>query len=160
MTNETILLKIRKEGKSFLEEVSRADERGYLVLLSVYIALYFLLKFGWAKGTARIEGYIRYTLIGIVIWGAALYLFFVIASWKNLWKKNIALLFTGAVLFSAVLLFSKKMSTNTYGVVMDIYFCVMACGKDYKKMLRCILAVAVVMLFLAGIGMPLGSGEA
>ena len=156
MTNETILLKIRKEGKSFLEEVSRADERGYLVLLSVYIALYFLLKFGWAKGTARIEGYIRYTLIGIVIWGAALYLFFVIASWKNLWKKNIALLFTGAVLFSAVLLFSKKMSTNTYGVVMDIYFCVMACGKDYKKMLRCILAVAVVMLFLAGIGMPLG----
>ena len=139
-----------------MDAVSKADERAYLILLSIYIALFFLLKFGWAKGVGRTEGYIRYTLIGIVIWGAALYLFFVIASWRKLWKKNVALVFTGAVILSAVLIFTKKMHTNSYGVVMDIFFCVMACGKDYRKMLRCTLCVAVVMLVLAGLGLPLG----
>ena len=132
------------------------DERAYLILLSLYLVLYFLLKFGWASGTARIEEYIRYTLIGIVMWGSALYLFFVIASWKSLWNKNIPLVLTGAIILAATWYFSRIMRTNSYGVVMDIFFCVMACGKDYRKMLRCVLCVAVVMLFLAGIGLPLG----
>ena len=156
MMNNGFLKKICIEGRGFLDAVSKADERAYLILLSVYITLFYLLKFGWAKGMGRAEGYIRYTLIGIVIWGSALYLFFVIASWKKLWKNNVALIFTGAVILSGVLFFTKKMSTNSYGVVMDIYFCVMACGKDYRKMLRCILCVAVVMLIIAGLGLPLG----
>ena len=156
MFNNSFLKRLCKEGRGFLDAVSRADERAYLALLCVYIALFFLLKFGWAKGTARIEESIRYTLIGIVIWGSASYLFFVIADWQKLWKKNTALIFAGILLLSAVLVFTKKMSTNSYGVVMDIFFCVMACGKDYRKMLRCVLCVAVVMIILAGLGLPLG----
>ena len=48
------------------------------------------------------------------------------------------------------------MSTNVYGVVMDVFFCLMAYRKDYRKMLYCILGVAVVMLLIAGIGLPAG----
>ena len=156
MANNTILKKLRREGETFLSAAASADERAYLILLSLYVALYFLLKFGWARGTARMEGYIRYTLIGLVVWGSAVYLFFVIAKWKDLWKNNIGLIFAGALILCGALFFSKKMSTNSYGVVMDIFFCVMACGKDYRKMLRCILCVAVIMLILAGAGLHLG----
>ena len=83
MANNTILKKLRREGETFLSAAASADERAYLILLSLYVALYFLLKFGWARGTARMEGYIRYTLIGLVVWGSAVYLFFGIAKWKE-----------------------------------------------------------------------------
>ena len=139
-----------------MSAVKNANERAYLVLLSLYVTLYFFLKFGWSESGIKMEGYLRYTLIGIVIWGSAVYLFFVVAAWKNLWNSNAALIFTGALFLCAALFFSKKMSTNSYGVVMDIFFCVMACGKDYRKMIRCILCVAVVMLIIAGLGLPLG----
>ena len=156
MTNNPFFKKLRAEGESFLAAAASADERAYLILLSLYVTLYFLLKFGWASGTAKMEGYIRYTLIGLVVWGSAVYLFFVIAKWKDLWNRNTVLILVGALILCGALYFSKKMSTNSYGVVMDIFFCVMACGKDYRKMLRCILFVAVVMLIFAGAGLHLG----
>ena len=156
MENNSFFKKIRREGAGFLTAVSKADERAYLVLLALYIALYFFLKFGCVKRVEQAQDLIRYSLLSIVMWGSALYLFFVIASWKNLWNKNIPLIAAAAVILAGTWLFSRKMSTNSYGVVMDIFFCVMACGKDYRKMLRAIFAVAVIMIVLAGIGIPLG----
>ena len=67
MTNNPFFKKLRAEGESFLAAAASADERAYLILLSLYVTLYFLLKFGWASGTAKMEGYIRYTLIGLVV---------------------------------------------------------------------------------------------
>ena len=156
MVENTVLGKIRDEGKSFLKAVSCASETAYLILLSLYVTIYFLLKFGWAVHMYRIDEYIRYSLLGIVMWGSAIYLFYVIASWRSMWDRNPELIATAVMILAATWLFSKKMSTNLYGVIMDIFFCVMACGKDYRKMLRCILAVAVVMLVIAGMGLPLG----
>ena len=150
-----MLMKIRMEGNSFLKAVSQTSETAYLILLSLYVTIYFHLKFGWASGTNRIQTITRFSLLGIVMWGAALYLFFVIASWKSLWNNNLLLIVTGAVILTATWYFSKKMSTNSYGVVMDIFFCLMACGKDFRKMLRCILAVSVIMLIIAGLGLHL-----
>ena len=147
---------IKREVNSFFGAASKANEPAYLVLLTLYVTIYLILKVFWTSNVDELIGTIKYALLGIVMWGASVYLFFVIAEWKNLWSKNIWLILVGAVILAATYFFSKRMTTNAYGVVMDIFFCLMACGKDYKKILRCILCVTVVMLIIAGIGMPLG----
>lgn len=147
---------IKQEVKSFFGAVSKANETAYLVLLTLYVIIYLILKVFWNSNADGVVATIKYTLLGIVMWGAAVYLFFVIAEWKNLWNKTIWLILVAAAILAATYFFSKKMSTNSYGVVMDIFFCIMASGKDYKRILRCILCVTVAMLIIAGIGMPLG----
>lgn len=156
MEKKSFVTVLRQEGTSFFEAVSRANEPAYLVLLTLYVTIYLILKVFWNENANEIIGAIKYILLGIVMWGSAVYLFFVIAEWKDLWKKTIPLILVGLALLAATFIFSKKMSTNSYGVVMDIFFCVMACGKDYKKILRCILSVTVIVLIVAGIGMSLG----
>lgn len=95
-------------------------------------------------------------MLSVVMWGAAAYLFFVIVGWKKLWKNTPALIIVGVVILSVTGFFSSRMSTNAYGVVMDIFFCLMACGKNYKKMLKCVMWSAILMLIFAGIGVKLG----
>ena len=154
LENTTFAAKLKNEGQSFLEAVSRSNETIYLVMLSVYVSIFLLIHAAWAASVGTIVSNIRYGLLSVVMWGAALYLLFVIADWKKLWKNTPALIVIGAALLSATFWFSRKMSTNSYGVVMDVFFCLMACGKDYKKMLKCMLAVTLIMLLIAGIGVP------
>lgn len=156
MGEKNIFTGIKQEGKSFFKAVSESNELAYLILLTLYVLIYLLLKVFWNTNAEQIEGAVRYALLGIVMWGSAIYLFLVIAAWKNLWNKTALLILIGAVILAATFLFSKKMSTNSYGVVMDVFFCIMVCGKDYKKILRCILGATIVMLIIAGIGILLG----
>lgn len=156
MENSSFLSKIKTEGISFFEAVSCSNETMYLILLTLYVTVFFLLKFSISSSAEEIEKVVRYSLLSIVVWGSAMYLFMVVATWKGLWKKNILLLLTGAIILFVAFFFSQHMSTNSYGVVMDIFFCVMVCGKNYKKILRCILGVAICMLIVAGVGMQLG----
>jgi len=156
MEKKTLTERIRNEGRSFLEEVGKADERAYLLLLTLYTFIFFILKIAWVSRTEKIVSSVQYGMLSIVMWGSALYLFFIIVSWKDLWNKNLQPLAVGAVILTATFFFTRKMSTNVYGVVMDVFFCLMAYRKDYRKMLYCILGVAVVMLLIAGIGLPAG----
>ena len=156
MENYTLLKRLKDEVHGFFEEAARASEPVYLVLLSLYVAIYYMLKIAWAPGVSRVAEMVRYGILGIVMWGAAAYLFFIIAAWKDLWRKNVPLIATGLVLIAVTGIFSAKMSTNVYGVVMDAYFCLMAYKKDYRKMLLCLLGVGTAMLLLAGIGMAAG----
>ena len=148
--------KIKSEISSFLGAVSASNETIYLILLSLYVTIYFELKIAFTGEVANFVEKARYAVLGIVMWGAALYLFFIIAAWKNLWKQNFWLIFVGVVLLASVGYFSTKMSTNAYGVVFDIVFCVLACGKSFRKMLNYILGVVVAGLIIAGIGIPAG----
>ncbi|MBQ7534846.1 MAG: hypothetical protein IJT43_04420 [Stomatobaculum sp.] len=156
MKDSPILLKIKKEGMSFLKAASEIDERIYLILFTLYLVIYFILNISWEIRAGQVISNVRYALLGVVMWGSAVYLFFVIAAWKDLWRNNFLLLLIGILLVGATAIFSKEMTTNAYGVVMDIFFIVMAYRKDYRKMLRIILVVSVVMLLVAGIGMRTG----
>ncbi len=156
MENNTTILWLRNEVRSFFEAVGRTNENAYLALLTAYVGLFYFLKIQWAGAAWNFFDPIRYSSLSIVMWGSALYLLFVLAEWKNLWKKTIPLILIAAVLLIYVYFFSKKMSTNAYGVVMDVFFCVMAYKKNFRKILKCMLGVSVVMLFIAGIGVPLG----
>ena len=156
MEKNRLFQRIEKEIGSFFEEAGRASEPAYLVLLTLYVAVYYILKIAWDPGVDKAIEMVRYGILGIVIWGSAAYLFFIIAAWKDLWKKNIPLLLIGAVLVGLTTLFSAKMSTNLYGVVLDCFFCLMAFRKDFRKMLKCMLGTGLVMLMIAGVGVAAG----
>ena len=156
MENQRLLGRIETEGRAFLEEAGKASESAYLVLLTLYVSVYYILKIAWVPDIEKVVEMVRYGILGIVVWGSAAYLFFVIAGWKELWKKNVPLILSGGFLVAATALFSAKMSTNLYGVVMDCFFCVMAFWKDFRKMLKCMLGTGLIMLFIAGAGVAAG----
>lgn len=146
---------IKKEFTSFFNAVSKSNETIYLILLTLYFAIYMELRIMFDNPVADYVEKARYALLGIVMWGTAVYLFFIIAEWKDLWKQNFWLIFVGAVLLGSVGYFSSKMSTNAYGVVFDIVFAILACGKSFRKMLKCLLGVVLTGLVIAGIGIPM-----
>lgn len=156
MKNNKLIMRIKNEGSSFLGEVSKSSEIVYLLLFTLYVAIYIMMKVAWIPDIDPIMDNIRYAALSVVMWGSAVYLFFIIAGWKNLWENNVSLILVGAVLLIATFLFTRKMSTNAFGVVMDAYFCVLVCGKDYKKMLRSTMIVTIVFLIIAAIGLPAG----
>ena len=147
---------IKKEVTSFLSAVSKSNETIYLILLTLYASIYMELRIIFDNPIADYVEKARYAFLGIVMWGTALYLFFIIAAWKDLWKQNFWLIFVGAALLGFVGYFSSKMSTNAYGVVFDIVFAILACGKSFRKMLNCLLGVVLTGLIIAGIGIPMG----
>ena len=156
MEDENVLGRIRTEGASFFEAVKGSSEPVYLVLFTLYVLIYLELKTVWVPELSRIIENLRFALLGIVMWGATLYLFFIIVSWKDLWKKSIVLILVGGIMLAGTWGFSRIMSTNSYGVVMDVFFCLMACGKSFRKMLKCILGATVSMLLIAWIGIQAG----
>ena len=155
MTVKSLPQKIRQEITSFLTEVAKSNETIYLILLTLYVAISVELKMIFRGKTITYVERTRYVVLGIVMWGTALYLFFIIAAWKKLWNDTFWLILIGGMLLFFVGFFSRKMSTNAYGVVFDIAFCILACGKSFRKMLKCILGCVVAGLIIAGIGVPL-----
>lgn len=156
MKQNSVFSKINEESISFLNATASSDERLFYVLFTLFVTHHFMLNFAWLKSVEPYVDMILYVLVAIIMWGSTLYLFFVIASWKNLWKKTVPLIVTGLVLLAATGFFSTIMSTNSYGVVMDAVLITLACGKDFKKLLRCTMCVGIVMLILAALGIPLG----
>ena len=156
MDRESLLMRLKNSSKPFFDKVGEANELIYLVLLTLYVTIYFMLKVAWKAQVFKMAQNLRFALLGMVMWGAGLYLFFIIVAWKDLWNKTVLLLIIGAIILASIYYFSRTMSTNAYGVVMDLFFCIMAYKKDYKKILRCLLGVTVVMLIIAGIGQIAG----
>ena len=156
MDQKSLLTKIRDECVSFYNAVANADERLFYLLFTLFIIHHIMLNFAWHKSAEFYVDIVLYALVAIIMWGSTLYLFFVIASWKNLWKKTITLLCIAAVLLVSTGFFSTKMSTNSYGLVMDTVLITLACGKDFKRIIRVTMFVSIIMLILAAIGVPLG----
>ena len=148
--------RLSKEVHSFFQEVSKANELVYLVLFTAYIVVYLMLKMAWNPDVTKITDTVRYAILSIVMWGTAIYLFSIIATWKNLWKKNFPLVCCALLILALTFLFSRKMTTNSYGLIMDLLLCILVCGKSFKKVLRCTLGATVGMLFIAGIGVFVG----
>ena len=150
---------LQKELSDFFTAVTKTSETAYLVLFSLYVTLYLILKVAWVSGASDVEGFVRYGILSLVMWGSAIYLFIVIATWKNLWNKNIQMLLVAIVLLFLTYLLSKRMSTNLYGAVMDAFFCLMVCGKKFRNVLKCILGCTSGMLVIAGLGVIAGFTE-
>ena len=161
MDNNSFLGKVKQEAASFLRAIPETSDTFYYVLLSFYLALFYVLKIAWngAMDNGWIVTYLRYGLLIGVLWGSAVFLFSLIASWKKLWNNTLALILVCLGLLAITAYFSSVQTTNLFSFVFDAFFCLMAYKRDYKKILKCMLGVAVVMLLVSAIGVPLGFTE-
>ena len=156
MNKYAFITRVKQESRSFFKEVSKTNECIYLILFTLHVITYLMMKLAFNSDLENVIDNVRYGILSIVIWGSATYLFFIIAAWKNLWNKNVLLILVGGGILAITFYFSRHMSTNSYGLVLDGFFCVMAYGKDYRKILRCTLCSTFILLLLAGIGVPAG----
>lgn len=155
------MMKTKKPNKvqteaSFLEAVASANENIYLILLTMHVIICISLEVGWNGNVYKAVENIRYGMLAIVMWGSALYLISVFSSWNFLMKYKLLLFLIAVGLLCFIGYFARVMTTNAYGVVMDIAFVVLACGKSFRKMLKCVLGADIALLLLAGIGLKVG----
>ena len=83
-TSVSLGTRLRQEGAGFLNAIANASEKAYLVLFSLYVVIFFWLKIAFVSDLPEYVDKFHYALLGIVMWGTALYLFFIIAAWKVL----------------------------------------------------------------------------
>lgn len=152
MGKDSIRKCIFDEVDSFLHQVSISSENLFLILFTAYIASFYMIRVFWIIELDNWMKYIRVGMLSLIMWGSALYLLYVIVEWKKLWKNIGWLLIISVPVLVATAWFSNKMTTNAYNAVMDFFFCIMVCGKSYKKVLSCVMGVAVSTLLIAGLG--------
>lgn len=159
MGSKNIPEMLKKARRKFLKTASDINENVYLLLFSLYILIYFVINIEWGEFIQPIVSNLRYAILSVVMWGATVYLIYFIANLGQLWKKVPLLCLISVPILGFTAFFSMKMSTNSYGIVMDLFFCIMACGKNYRKMLQIVLRISIVMLLIAAIGVPFGLTE-
>ena len=155
MNTNTILARVRGEMLSFYESPSKKNELFFLILFGCYEAFNFFLKIKWNDNID--VDFLRIAFVEVIMLGAPVYLVYAIGDWKKLVDRYLWVLFLiGVALMGIAGYFSTKLSTNAFGVVFDIYFCLTVIGKDYKKILRNTMWIAVATLVLCYIGMLAG----
>ncbi len=151
---------IRENALSFIDTVKSGPDLPFIILLLCYVASEYVERIYWtnkvfSSSTLNLFDY-------VVLLGSAAYLCYKAAMWKTLRNKPLILLpcilVTGCLCGYFLLFLSQdwKHHKVIFTVVMDFFLCLMAYGKDYKKLLRCLVFVPVAVLLIAGLGLPFG----
>jgi len=127
MKNNNIFLRIRDGALSIYDTVSDRNELYFQILFAFYVAFNFFLKIQWNDGID--VDFLRVAFTEIIMLGAAIYLVYAFGAWKNLIDNYLwALFLVGVALMAGAGYLSTKLSTNSFGVIFDMYFCLMIIG--------------------------------
>ena len=138
--------------KALLDSIGRMPEWVYLTLLCVYLSTFLMLKTWWTSDVSQVGRFLRSEYMSLSVWACAIYLFFVLVSWGKLEKKPVPLAVVAVVMMGLTGYLRTRMSETCYIVTLDMFFCVMAYKKDYKKILKCVMWMAFIWLLLTFIG--------
>ena len=156
-SNPTIPVSIRTGLHAVRKAAARSPEAVYMFLLGLYMASILMRKIRWCKEVSPVKEAVRAGMIRIVLWGAVFYLLYTlyrINIREN--KRVLTLSAAGIILITAAFLFSRHMTDNTYTFVMDAFFCFMAFGKDYRRLLLLYLGVRLGLIVTGVIGYAAG----
>lgn len=154
MSASSLWVRGRQTVASFFEQVKKSNEPIYLCLLTAYVMRFYLLRIYWTLTYRDAMETANMALTWAVLGAAALYLFFTCVRWQPLRERKILLVAIAVAMAGGIAWFYfKGMPSNAYTVVLDVFFCLMACGKSYKKCLRCVMFVAAGTLLVAAIGL-------
>lgn len=163
---KTVWQTVRESVLPFLESVKNGPDILFFILAALYIASQFLRRIAWTYADYLI---IYKTCCFIVGMGSGAYLVYKALACKALWKKPVMLTLMLAVFVGLTLLLLWNLSSEfeledirqsvknaSYVLVMDIFFCLMAYGKNYKNLLKCLLFIPILTLLIAGLGLLMG----
>ena len=147
--------KIRAPFKAFTEEIKSASETTFLALLILRMIVFFEGKINWSANKNTMLLFSIILKFGTMI-ACAIFLLYIIVRWKEAWKIKLWFFIPAAALALLPLIFNYHGDDTWYFAFMDLYFCLMAYGKDYKKIIKCYVLVAISTLLVALIGLPIG----
>lgn len=155
MNKNQIIPKLRDQVQSIQDSITHKNELFFEILFALYVAFNFFLKIKWNDNID--VDFLRISFVEIIMLGSAIYLVYAIGDWKKLIDRYLWVLFlVGVGLMVLAGYFSTRLSTNAFGVVYDLYFCLMVIGKDYKKIIRNTMWIAIGTLVFCYIGMLAG----
>lgn len=141
---------------SFLYTVSKSDERAFFVLFGLYVISKMMYMIGWVEPLLKRVRVAHLVLFTLVMWGSAVYLFSIIVEWRKAWDRTRELIIIGISVFLLTGIISKLETTDSYAFIMGVYFCLMACGKSYKKILYCFLFILILCILIGQAGLKFG----
>ena len=147
--------KIRTPLKSFAEEIKSSSETAFLALLILRLCVFFEGKINWTANETVMHIFSLILKFGTML-GCAGFLIYIIVRWKQPWKTKVFFLVPAIALFVLPIVYNVHGENTWYFAITDLFFCLMAYGKNYKKILWCYLGVAFAGLAVAALGLPLG----
>ena len=152
MAKENSLRRIRESVTSFFSQIAKGSETVFLVLFVLYLMTFLMRRIGWELRALDIVTNIRYGLLSLVVWGGAIYFFYLLAEWKQLWKNTVMQIVVGAAVLLVAAVFSRIMTIESFAAIPGFFFCFLMYKKDCLKVLKVILYVLVAVLLLAWLG--------
>ena len=148
--------RLNQLAKSLAEATKNYPIILYQIILTLFIFTFYLRRINWIPSWTAPILRVWTVIFSSVLWSAALSLFYIIASGLNLWKKPIWLILLGVALGGLTVLGANKLSVNAYSIVMDIILCLLAYGKNYRRILHCYLIVSAGTLIMGALLMLVG----
>lgn len=160
---KTLWQSARQNAASFMEAVKGGPDFLFFFLVICYVVSEYIERIEW---TADIFSMYQFNFLNyIVLFGSGAYLCYKIAVWKKLWNKPVILipmiLAIGCLCGYFLMYLDKDWKHNkvAFTIAIDIFLCLMANGKNYKKLLQYLVFIPVITLLIAGLGLLLGFTE-
>ncbi len=154
---------VRENACSFMETVRQGPDVPYFLLVMCYILAEYLMRINWTEDLYTL--YEASVLNILVIFGCGAYLCFKITAWKKLWQKPVllVLLILGVGGLTAWLFLylneSWRLRRVLYTVVVEIFLCLMANGKNFKRLLQCLVVLPILTLVIAWLAVLAGDAQ-
>ena len=156
MPIEKAFHRIKESVISFFIQIGKGSETIFLILFSLYTFTFLFRRIGWELQVLDTVTNIRYGLLSLVVWGSAIYFFYLLSEWKQLWKNTVMLIITGLAVLLVAAVFSQKMTIESFAAIPGFFFCFLIYKKDYIKVLKVILCILVFVLVFAWVGTFIG----
>ena len=157
---KTLWTAAKENFLSFADTVKSGPDFPYFILVIGYVVSEYAQRIFWTVdifSASQINIFVYF-----VLFGSGAYLCYKAVMWKKLREKPLLLLpvILAVGLLSCFFLLYLDKDWNhhkaAYTVAIDIFLCLMAYGKDYKKLLRCIVFIPIATLVIAGLGLLVG----
>ena len=147
--------RIRNSVDAFLSQTAKVPEKYYLILLCFYIISNMIFMIGWKGHLSSAVWSTHVVLFSCVMWASAVYLF-ILADCTEAWKKTSLIIGIGLGVFLLTALLSRVMTSDSYAYIMGGFLCLMACGKEYRKLLHYYLIILISTLVISWILLQFG----
>ena len=143
-----------------MEALKCGPDFPYIILVICYVISEYVDRIYW---TTDVFPSNRLNIFNyIVLIGSGVYLCYKVAMWKELKARpliQVPLILALGCLCGYFILFLDqdwKSRKIVFTVIIDFYLCLMACGRNYKKLLRFLIFVPITVLLIAGVGLLAG----
>ena len=143
-----------------METVKKGPDFLYFILVICYVVSEYAERIYW---TSDIFSVSRFNFLDyFILFGSGVYLCYKITVWKKLLEKPyilLPLILAIGALCGLLLMFLDqdwKHRKVVFTVIIDIFLCLMAYGKNYKKLLQWLVFVPAATLLIAGLGLLTG----